>query len=86
MFSCFLIVVCCHLGSLAIRATPRIAVEGLTEDIRLDCRPELTVKNVLMAVLIHLERLDENGTTTLVASKRINSLKVADNNRLVYVN
>lgn len=69
------------VGSLTVRSTPRIAVEGLTEDIRLDCRPTLTVQNVLMAVLIHLERLDENGTTSLVASQRINNLMVADNNR-----
>ncbi|BFZ14036.1 hypothetical protein BsWGS_17075 [Bradybaena similaris] len=68
------------VGSMTLRATPRVAVLGLTDGIRLDCRPAPTVKNVLMAVLIHLERLDVNGTV-LIASQRINTLEIPDENR-----
>jgi hypothetical protein len=72
------------VNTLSLTVDPPISVPGLTPEITISCNPAAS-KNVLMAVILHLEKVDENGTTTLVASQRINALLQAENNRTIAV-
>uniref|UniRef100_A0A0B7AJC2 C1q domain-containing protein n=1 Tax=Arion vulgaris TaxID=1028688 RepID=A0A0B7AJC2_9EUPU len=61
------------VATLTLKVTPRVIVENVTDTIQLECRPAATLSGVSIGILIHVERIDENGTASLVASHRINS-------------